>query len=242
MKICVAQAKLIKGDIPTNIENHQKLINLATSKEADLIIFPELSLTGYEPDLAKDLATHSRNDRFNDFQKMSDSYDITIGVGMPIETQMGVQISMLLFQPSQPRQLYSKKHLHPDEYPFFVSGENYTGTIGNSKSIALAICYELSVPQHAENAFTRGAEIYIASVAKTANGIEKANESLTKIAKKYSMTVLMANCIGPCDGDECGGKSAIWNNEGELLGQLDSKEEGILMIETETGRVFQYTV
>jgi predicted amidohydrolase len=52
MKICVAQTKSVKGDVLKNIENHLKFIELALAFSADLIIFPELSLTGYEPELA----------------------------------------------------------------------------------------------------------------------------------------------------------------------------------------------
>lgn len=56
MKICVAQTRPIKGEIDKNIEIHKKFIDLATSKGANMIFFPELSLTGYEPKLAKHLA------------------------------------------------------------------------------------------------------------------------------------------------------------------------------------------
>ena len=40
MKICVAQTKPVKGDIKSNIDDHKKLIDLAVSNKADLIIFP----------------------------------------------------------------------------------------------------------------------------------------------------------------------------------------------------------
>jgi predicted amidohydrolase len=46
MKICVAQTRAIKGDIQSNIDNHKKLIDLAISNGANIVIFPELSLTG----------------------------------------------------------------------------------------------------------------------------------------------------------------------------------------------------
>ncbi len=54
MKICVAQARPVKGDIPSNIDNHKKLIDLAILNGADTIIFPELSITGFEPELSKE--------------------------------------------------------------------------------------------------------------------------------------------------------------------------------------------
>jgi predicted amidohydrolase len=207
MKICVAQTRPIKGDIGSNIENHKKLIDLAVANGADAIIFPELSLTGYEPALAKELATHQDDHRFDDFQKISDTRQITIGVGVPITNNTGICISMLIFQPHQARQIYSKQYLHPDEEAFFVNGQSSTGLIGDKTKIAPAICYELSVPEHAENAFKSGAEIYMVSVAKFANGVDKAIKTLAEIAEKYSMTVLMSNCIGISDGQKCAGKN-----------------------------------
>ncbi len=234
MKICVAQTRPIKGDIQSNIDNHKKLIDLAVSNGADTVIFPELSITGYEPELAKELATNQDDSRYNDFQKIADTKQITVGVGVPTKNNTGICISMVLFQPHQARQTYSKKYLHSDEEDFFVSGQSSIGSIGNKTNIALAICYEISVPEHSENAFNSGAEIYIASVAKSVVGVEKAVKSLSDIANKYSMTVLMSNCIGHCDNFECGGKTSVWNDKGLLVGQLNDTNEGILIIDTDT--------
>lgn len=234
MKICVAQTRSITGDIQSNINNHKKIIELAASHGAAIVIFPELSLTGYEPKLAKELATHQDDPRFDDFQKISDTRQITIGVGVPTKNPQGTCISMVLFQPHQARQTYSKKYLHQDEEEFFISGQNFTELKVNNSSIALAICYELSIPEHSENAFKSGADIYIASVAKTVSGADKAIKNLSEIAAKYSMTVLMSNCIGIADGDECAGKSSVWNKEGFLLDQLNDTQEGIVIVNTET--------
>jgi predicted amidohydrolase len=234
MKICVAQTRPIKGDIQSNIDNHKKLIDLAVSHGADTIIFPELSLTGYEPKLSKELATHQDDSRFDDFQKISDTKQITIGVGVPTKNNAHICISMVIFQPHKARQTYSKKYLHPDEEEFFISGQSSTGLIGDKTKIALAICYELSVPEHSEKAFKSGAEIYIASVAKFVNGVDKAIERLSEIANRYSMTVLMSNCIGKSDGYECAGKTSVWNRKGLLVGQLNDTNEGIIIFDTDT--------
>jgi predicted amidohydrolase len=222
--------------------HHKKLINLAVSHGADIIIFPELSLTGYEPTLAKELATHQDDRRLDDFQKISDTQQITIGVGVPTKNTTGICISMLLFQPHKARQTYSKKYLHSDEEAFFVSGQSFTSLIVNKTNIALAICYEISVPIHAENAFKSGAEIYIASVAKFVNGIDKSLKRLADIANKYEMTVFMSNCVGPADGEECAGKTSIWNNKGLLAGQLNDTNEGIVIIDTDTQELIEKTI
>lgn len=237
MKICVAQTRPVKGDIQSNIANHKSLIDLAIANQANMVVFPELSITGYEPELAKELATTPDDNRFDDFQKIADTRRITIGIGVPTKNSSGICITMILFQPHQPRQTYSKKYLHSDEEPFFVGGDSSIGLLGDKNNIALAICYELSVPQHSEDAHKRGAEIYIASVAKTADGVEKATKTLSEIAQKYSMTVLMSNCVGPCDNFESAGQTSIWNDEGLLVGQLNGSDEGILIIDTDTQEV-----
>ena len=231
MKICVAQTKPVTGDIESNIEHHKRLINLAILNGADTIIFPELSLTGYEPTLAKTLATHEDDSRFDDFQKIADTQAITIGVGVPLKVDAGICIGLVIFHPREKRQVYSKKYLHADEEPFFVSGQNVTDFMAHKPNMALAICYELSVPEHADHAFRQGAKVYIASVAKFKNGIEKAQQRLSEIAKQYSMTVLMSNCIGISDGGECAGRTSVWQDDGELVGQLDGMKEGILIFD-----------
>lgn len=242
MKICVAQTRPIKGDMRRNIDNHKTLIGLAISNGADMIIFPELSLTGYEPKLAKELATDKDDSRFDDFQRIADTEQITIGVGVPTKNTTGICISTVLFQPHEARRTYSKKYLHPDEDEFFMSGQSFTGLKVNKTNIALAICYELSVPEHVENAFRSGAEIYIASVAKSVSGVEKAVKSLSDIANKYSMTVLMSNCVGQCDDFEGAGKTSIWNNKGVLVGQLNDTNEGIIITDTDTQELIEKTI
>src|SRR5690348_12321072 len=190
MKICAAQVKSVKGNILLNVERHKEFIRAAIADGVNTIIFPELSLTGYEPTLAKDLATSQDDPRFDDFQVLSDNHQITIGVGAPTKSSEGIYISMILFQPNQARQTYSKRYIHADEEPYFVNGPHFSRLIGKESNIAPAICYELSIPQHSEDAFKSGAQIYFASVAKTASGVEKSYRTLADIARQYSMITL----------------------------------------------------
>lgn len=83
MKICVAQTRPVKGDIHHNLDVHYKLIQLALAHDTEVIVFPELSLTGYEPELAASLAVDENADIFDHLQELSDKFGITIGVGMP---------------------------------------------------------------------------------------------------------------------------------------------------------------
>ncbi len=242
MRICAAQTRPVKGDIQSNVTNHKRLINLALSQKASLIIFPELSITGYEPELAKDLAFDKNDCRLDDFQEISNTREVIIGVGVPTNNNPGICISMILFQPGQARQTYSKKYLYADEEEFFTSGQNSSVVMGSHPTIALAICYELSVPEHSANAFKSGANIYVASVVKDAAGVEKANATLSGIANNYSMTVLMSNCVGLSGGYECTGGSAVWNDKGVFMGQLNELNEGIIIFDTDTGELVKKTI
>jgi predicted amidohydrolase len=212
------------------------------SQRADAIVFPELSLTGYEPRLAKKLATNPDDKRLDEFQRISDTRQITIGVGIPTSSEAGIRISMVIFQPHQARRVYSKRHLHADEDPYFVRGQDSPDLKINETKIALAICYEISVPRHLESALKSGPEIYFASVAKFVKGVGKAMERLSDIARTHSLIVMMANSVGPSDGDECAGKTSIWDRKGELVGQLNDANEGILMFDTETQEVVGKTI
>jgi predicted amidohydrolase len=234
MRISVAQTNPVKGDIEQNIINHKRLIGLAVSHNAGIIVFPELSLTGYEPSLAKKSATTKDDPRFDDFQATSNAKNIVIGIGIPTKQPNGICISMILFQPNRERVIYSKKYLHADEEPYFVPGENFPVLRMGTLNIGLAICYELSIALHAENAFQHGADIYIASVAKSAAGTEKAFKVLSEISKKYNAPVLYSNCIGLNDNFIASGQSAIWDSKGELVQQADNTTEGILIFDTDT--------
>ncbi len=242
MKIAVAQIRSIKGDVSANIETHKKMIDLAISYKADAIFFPELSLTGYEPELSKKLATNSDDAKLDDFQDISNKYNVTIGLGTPTGTNLGICISMIIFQPGKTRQTYSKQQLHADEFPYFISGAQQLILTIENKKIAPAICYESLQADHSDNANQLGAEIYVACVAKSQKGIDKALTHFPVVAKKFSIPVLMSNCVGYCDNFQSVGKSSVWTKQGNLAGQLDDKLEGLLIFDTETEEVIEQTI
>jgi len=242
MKICIAQTKPIKGNISANIEAHKRFIELALTIHAQAIFFPELSLTGYEPALAKKLATTQNDDRLDIFQQISDHDNIIVGLGLPSLSDTQIRISMIIFEPNKPRQTYSKQQLHSDEFPYFEKGVDQLIVLADGTHIAPAICYESLQSSHTETAFKLGAKVYLASVAKSATGVEKGLDHYPKVAKQYAMPVLMSNCIGFCDNFLSVGRSAIWTKVGKLAGQLNDKNEGILLFDTVTEEVIEITI
>lgn len=240
MKICVAQTRPVKGDIEANLYCHEKFVEAAVSIGTDLIIFPELSITGYEPELVKELATSQDDVRFDRFQRIADTDRITIGIGAPLLADSGIRISQMYFQPGKPREMYSKIFLHSSEEEYFIRGDCYITLRVGDANIAPAICYELSVVEHAKRAAMSGADIYAVSVVE--GNIEKAIKRLTSVAAEHSMTVMMANAVGKSGVYECPGKSSIWSNRGRLIGQLDDSHEGILALDTDTGEITKQAI
>ncbi|MEM6839490.1 MAG: carbon-nitrogen hydrolase family protein [Cyanobacteria bacterium P01_C01_bin.120] len=242
VKLAIAQTRPIRGNVAANLIQHQRWVTLAARYEADVLMFPELSLTGYEPSRAKTLAMSATDPCLEPLQQLADRHQLTIAVGMPMSYDNGVSIGVLLFHPNAMRQAYLKQYLHSDEEPFFHAGRHLTQTIATAPEVAIAICYELSVPAHAQQAAATGAQVYLASVAKSAAGIEKAAVRLAAIAQQYSFQVMMVNCVGPCEDFEGAGGSAVWNREGSLLAQLDSRHEALLILDTETDAVIMPSI
>lgn len=229
MNIGLAQIKPFKGDIQRNIQLHLEWIEKALLENVDLIVFPELSLTGYEPQLAKGLAMTIDDSRLTIFEKLSNQKGISIAIGAPTQVENGILISMLIFEPDNPRKVYSKQMLHSDELAYFVEGKSQIILHQPSVQIAPAICYESLQTNHALAAKDLGAELYLASVAKSQKGVDKAKIHFSKTAKELEIPILMVNSIGFYDNFLSAGQSGVWNFKGELLGELDSKNEGLLV-------------
>jgi Predicted amidohydrolase len=239
MRICTVQTSALKGDIEKNITKHLQFLDLAIANQCNLILFPELSLTGYEPTLANELATSCNDERLHCFQKLSDQHKVTICVGLPTKMNTKLFISMIIFQPDKEPVTYSKQHLYPTEVDYFSPGATPIYLNLDETVIAPAICYELSAPQHSENACRNQASVYLASVLNSVAGVDNDLQKLSDIARKYRMITFMANYVGESGGYQCAGKSSVWHPDGTLAGQLNGTQEGLLIYDTKTSIVFQ---
>jgi predicted amidohydrolase len=228
MRIAAAQVRPIAGEIARNVIRHCEFAQVAADHDVDLIVFPELSLTGYEPSLASRLAIHKSDPCLQPLQEMSDQHDIVIAAGIPLRSERGVEIGMIWFRPGQPKQSYSKQILHADELPFFVCGSKPMVVSIKGVRLAPAICYESLQLEHAKQAAEFGATVYLSSVAKSASGVSKAFAHYPVVAVDHHMTVMMANSVGPCDNFVAKGCSAVWTDEGRLIAQLSLDQEQLL--------------
>lgn len=237
MKICAAQLKPKPGAISENHKRHLSFAEHAAARNADLVVFPELSLTGYDAALAGKFVVDPLDKMFDDYHHLSRDYNITVALGAPTKSAAGINISLLIFEPGKPVQVHSKQYLHDDELPYFAAGTQFVTLKIANHTIAPAVCYESLLPEHAAMAVQRGADFYMTSVAKSEKGIAKAFNHYPQVAKKYGMPVFMVNSVGPADTFISAGQSAVWNNTGELRGKLPADREGLLWYDTKTDTV-----
>ena len=244
MKIGLAQIQTIPGDIKNNIEKHILIVKQAVKFNLNAVFFPELSVTGYEPKLAKQLSLKTCDSRLKIFSQYSNSCNITIGVGIPIQSKSKLKpnIGLFITSPSLPPYVYTKQILHIDEQHYFSAYKKHPKYILTKHKIGLGICYEALQKSHVEEIVGHGVDLIIASVAKHDIGVEKAGTKLSHYAKKYAVPILMVNSVGPCDNFLAAGRSSVWNKHGEKTGELDSFSEGILVYDFKSGCVNQLNI
>jgi predicted amidohydrolase len=234
MILAAAQTKPKRGDIEANLLDHYRLIELAVQNKAQLIAFPEMSLTGYERENADQLIFKKNDSRLDHLKKLAVENNIVIIAGAPIQIDSEMFIGEFVISPDNSVEIYTKQFLHEGEDEFFQSSFNYNPmiTIENQK-ISFAICADIDNQLHPENACKRETDIYIASIFFSPNGIPNAYRDLQNYAQKHKMNVLMSNFSGESWGYPSAGQSAFWNNKGGLIAQMNDSDSGLLLIENQ---------
>lgn len=236
MKIVAAQIACPLGSFARSVERHLTVIERAAGLGADALFFPELSLTGYAPSQAAQQAMDLDDMRLEVFQHASDRHGMLIALGVPTRYGPGVQISLVAFQPDQPIRSYAKQWLHADEQPFFLRGDRSMLLEVGGYRLAPAICFESMQPEHAQAMADLGAQVYLASVAKSAEGVQASLRHYPQIAHRHGMPVVMANAVGPVEGFVCAGGSAVWSSDGRMLCQAGADDEALVVYDWARGQ------
>src|SRR5436309_1732437 len=83
-KIAAAQVASVRGDVEGNIGVHAAALAAAAGHGVSVLVFPELSLTGYEPDLAAELAVTTDDGRLAPLLALARRHRIEAVVGAPL--------------------------------------------------------------------------------------------------------------------------------------------------------------
>ena len=237
LTLAAAQSISIAGDVPANIQQHLLLMRAAAEQGVQLLVFPELSLTGYEPSLAGGLAIVPEDAVLMPLREMARELQLTAVVGMPIRlaSQAGVLIGALVLGADGSLGVYTKQHLHPGEEVAFVPGQGGAALQWGEDRIALAVCADFSHGSHPRAAADSGAGVYAAGVLISEGGYAADVALLQGYASEHQMLVLMANHGGPSGGWKCAGRSAIWNAQG-LIAAAPGVGNALVIAHREGGR------
>jgi predicted amidohydrolase len=238
--IAAAQTIPARGDVGANLEQHVRLIRLAATEGARLLAFPELSLTGYELDLAAELAFSESDPRLAPLVEEAFSSAMTLIAGAPVRIGSRLHIGAFILSPDRAVGLYTKQRLGafpesasrdgtvpPAEATVFHPGERNPLIRLGGDTAAVAICADAGRPSHPREAAERGANIYLASMFVIPSEFETEVSNLGTYAARHGMAVAFANYGGPSGGLASAGRSAIWSESGELLVRLGATGAGI---------------
>lgn len=229
MLLAVAQSIAQPGNLAQSIQDHLRLARNAAEQGAQLVVFPELSLTGYRRTLTNADAIASTDRRLQPLQDLADRHAIIISAGAPIAAATGLQIGAFSFLPSRGVQSYSKQYLHAGEEVAFTPGNGGEALWLAGQTVCLAICAEITHPQHAQAAADSGAAIYAASCFITPAGYAHDAALLAGYARTHHMVVLMANYGAATGGWPAAGRSAIWAADGTLLACGPAEGEALVV-------------
>lgn len=239
LTIAAAQSISVAGDLPGNIARHLDFMAAAAEQGVQLLVFPELSLTGYEPERAADLAVAPEAAVLQPLRDGARALGLTAVVGMPLRLVPGggVLIGALVLAADGSLAVYSKQHLHPGEERVFIPGSGGNNLRFGADSVALAVCADFSHAGHARAAAQSGAGLYAAGVLVGESGYGVDSALLQGYARDHRMLVLMANHGGPTGGWVSAGSSAIWGADGELIAAARGVGDQ-LVIARRTGQVW----
>ncbi|CRM46581.1 (R)-stereoselective amidase [Pseudomonas sp. 22 E 5] len=229
--VAAAQSISIAGDVRANIQRHLACMRAAAAEGVQLLVFPELSLTGYEPALAAALAIAPEDRVLAPLREMAQELRLTAVVGMPIRLapEAGVFIAALVLGADGSLAVYTKQHLHDGEETAFVPGQGGAALEFEGEQVALAVCADFSHASHPLAAAQAGATVYAAGVLISEGGYATDSALLRGYAAEHALLVLMANHGGPSGGWACAGRSAIWGTDGGLLAAVPGLGEALLI-------------
>ncbi|MCK4495009.1 MAG: nitrilase [Candidatus Aminicenantes bacterium] len=245
MRIVLAQISPYLGDVEKNFRLHLKYIEKAKKKNADLIIFPELSLTGYTlKDLVENVALNHEKDRFFG-QLKTLSKEISIVLGFVEEKERGLFYNSGAFL-SRGKILHVHRKVFLPTYGMFEEGKyfgqgknfnTFTTPYGNT---GMMICYDFLHYSASYCLFAGGTEIIIVISAAPGRGISDKEfyttshmwELMGKTISRFSSAFLVyCNRTGFEDGKSFAGGSFIYNPAGELIAKASYVDEDFLIKE-----------
>ena len=229
-RIAAVQIASVRGDIDRNLASHVAAIRESAQRRISVLVFPELSLTGYELDLAAELAMTVTDPRLAELSSLARQLQIEIVVGAPLrQVTAKPSLGSIVFAADGTTSTYCKMHLGGSEPNYFTPGDRPFAFAVNGLEIGLAICADTSQSSHPQRYADAGAGIYAASMFLTDEWYRTDAPRLASYAARFQMLIVMANHSASVGTYSSVGKSSVWGPDGALLAQAEGSENSLVI-------------
>jgi len=239
-RVAVAQVAPKLGDVAANLAMHQRVVRQAAQAGADLVVFPELSLTGYFlRDLVSEVALPAEGDTVK--QLSEDSYRTSVIFGMVEESPRNLLYNSALWLEGGRLSAVHRKAYLPtygmfDERRYFAAGNRMRCFDTRLGRVGVLICEDA---WHLANTVILGADgadlviLMANSPARGVNTAELASQAVwhhiaRNAALLLNVPVIFANRVGFEDGVCFFGSSQVLAPGGATLAQAAQLDEEIL--------------
>lgn len=254
MNITVGLAQITPklGNVEANLQIHLDAIHQALEQKVDLLVFPELSLTGYRlHDLAFSvgLTTQPLAPALQKIAEASQKIDVVVGF-VEQDVRQKFFIAGAYFSQGQLLHLHRKVYLPTygmfDEGRYFAWGDAIQAFDTRFGRIGLLICEDFWHMSPPYLLWLDGADVLILTSASPGRGLTtqqklgsaKWVEQVTQAyANMFTNFVIHVNRTGFEDGVSFWGGSIVYDPEGNLIAQAPYYEETLLVTEIDLSQL-----
>jgi predicted amidohydrolase len=216
LRVAVAQPLCVPYDVGQNAVAHAAAVRAAAAR---VVVFPELSLTGYELEAP---ALTAQDPRLIALAEACAEAGSVALAGAPVPGEGGrPHIAVLALDGARISVAYRKLWLGDAEAERFAPGDKPAVLEVDGWRIGLAICKDVSVPQHQVDTAALGVDAYVAGTVMSAAERDLQDERASRIAAQHGMWVAIASFAGATGGgySECAGRSGLWSPDGNPVAQ-----------------------
>ena len=236
-KIALAQIGCKRADKKENLKKIENFVEKAKNQSADLIVFPELSLTGYVVrDQIYELAETIPGPSTQVIEKIAEKTQTYIVFGMPElseKTQATIYNTAVLVGPKgyigKYRKMYLPTHSVFEEKRYFRPGYQAAAFDTEIGKIGLIICYDIFFPEVSRLTRLKGAQLIVCISASPA--VRKTFFEILTAARAIENTAFLAyiNLVGIENGLQFWGGSRLIAPNGKVLAKAKYDQEDLVM-------------
>lgn len=243
MKLALAVMESSYDNREHNFNCIKDRIIQSAKRGIQMLVFPELSLTGYCPECADKTAINLDHAMVHSLCKLAGKYHMTVLVGCAEKTERKPYISQLVCNANGTLQCYRKTHLGKREQEFFRAGDTLPVFHGKIP-FGVALCYDTHFPEVSTTLTLEGARLIVAPHASPSMaGLRKTVWDKYLPARAYDNRVYVA-CCNQCgtngNGTVFSGGSVVYTPEGTILCEGYSETESILVAELSLSATERY--